>query len=81
MSSRSYGRRTKLTIIAGRMAWTRCCARSRLRGVKTRVMLNPARRSRESENVDTLRQLVAAGIEVKDTNPRRRTSNIRATTP
>lgn len=39
------------------------------RGIKTRVMLNPARRSGESENVETRRALLAAGVEVKDTNP------------
>jgi len=39
------------------------------RGIKTRVMLNPARRSGESENVETRRALVDAGVEVKDTNP------------
>src|SRR5262245_26123798 len=39
------------------------------RGVKARVMLNPARRSGESENAGTYRLLTAAGIEVKDTHP------------
>ena len=39
------------------------------RGVITRVMLNPARRSGEPENVETRRMLAAAGVEVRDTNP------------
>jgi phosphatidylserine/phosphatidylglycerophosphate/cardiolipin synthase-like enzyme len=40
-----------------------------LRGVKTRVMLNPARRSGESENAETQRMLTDAGVEVKNTHP------------
>jgi phosphatidylserine/phosphatidylglycerophosphate/cardiolipin synthase-like enzyme len=39
------------------------------RGVRVRVMLNPARRSGESENADTHKKLKAAGIEVIDSNP------------
>jgi cardiolipin synthase A/B len=39
------------------------------RGVKVRVMLNPARRSGESENEDARKALAAAGIEVHDSNP------------
>jgi cardiolipin synthase A/B len=39
------------------------------RGVKARVMLNPARRSGESENARAHRLLIAAGVEVKDTSP------------
>ena len=39
------------------------------RGVKIKVMLNPARRSGEEENEDTRTMLEAAGIEVRDTNP------------
>lgn len=39
------------------------------RGVKTRVMLNPARRSGESENGAAKKRLRAAGIQVKDTHP------------
>src|SRR4030095_2051122 len=39
------------------------------RGVKARVMLNPARRSGESENAGTYRLLTAAGVEVKDPHP------------
>jgi cardiolipin synthase A/B len=39
------------------------------RGVHVRVMLNPARRSGESENMDTHKKLKAAGVEVIDSNP------------
>ena len=39
------------------------------RGLHVRVMLNPARRSGESENADTRKKLKSAGIEVLDTNP------------
>jgi cardiolipin synthase A/B len=39
------------------------------RGVRVRVMLNPARRSGESENAATHKRLKAAGVEVIDTNP------------
>ena len=39
------------------------------RGVKVRVMPNPARRSGESENGAALKALAAAGVEVKDTHP------------
>jgi cardiolipin synthase A/B len=39
------------------------------RGVRVRVMLNPARRSGESENEVTKKKLIAAGIEVIDSNP------------
>lgn len=39
------------------------------RGVEVRVMLNPARRSGEADNLVTKKKLEAAGIEVKDTNP------------
>jgi phosphatidylserine/phosphatidylglycerophosphate/cardiolipin synthase-like enzyme len=39
------------------------------RGVKVRVMLNPARRSGESENEEARKRLVAAGIDVRDSNP------------
>jgi len=39
------------------------------RGVKTQVMLNPARRSGEAENEATRKKLEKAGIEVKDSNP------------
>jgi cardiolipin synthase A/B len=42
---------------------------TRRRGVKVRVMLNPARRGGESENDATKDKLAAAGIEVKDSNP------------
>lgn len=39
------------------------------RGVKVRIMLNPARRSGESENEESRKILTAAGIEVLDSNP------------
>lgn len=39
------------------------------RGVKVKVMLNPARRNGEEENRETRTVLEAAGIEVRDTNP------------
>jgi len=39
------------------------------RGVKVRVMLNPARRSGESENEEARKALTDAGIEVRDSNP------------
>ncbi len=39
------------------------------RGIMVQVMLNPARRSGEEENGETRKQLEAAGIEVKDSNP------------
>ena len=39
------------------------------RGVKVRVMLNPARRSGEPENEMTRKTLEGAGVEVQDSNP------------
>lgn len=39
------------------------------RGVKVRIMLNPARRSGEAENEDTRKQLISAGVKVIDSNP------------
>lgn len=42
---------------------------AKARGVNVQVMLNPARRSGEEDNVDTRKKLEAAGIEVKDSNP------------
>jgi len=39
------------------------------RGVKVRVMLNPARRSGESENEKARHELTQAGIEVRDSSP------------
>jgi phosphatidylserine/phosphatidylglycerophosphate/cardiolipin synthase-like enzyme len=39
------------------------------RGVKVRVMLNPARRDGEDDNEASRKTLVHAGIEVKDSNP------------
>jgi phosphatidylserine/phosphatidylglycerophosphate/cardiolipin synthase-like enzyme len=46
---------------------TVCAAQQR--GVKVRVMLNPARRRGESENEEARATLVAAGVEVRDSNP------------
>src|SRR5271165_929419 len=40
------------------------------RGVSVRVMLNPARRSGESENEQTRKLLKAGGVEVLDSNPK-----------
>jgi cardiolipin synthase A/B len=42
---------------------------AKARGINVRVMLNPARRSGEEDNIDTRKTLEAAGIEVKDSNP------------
>jgi phosphatidylserine/phosphatidylglycerophosphate/cardiolipin synthase-like enzyme len=39
------------------------------RGVKVKVMLNPARKSGEEENEQTRIKLEEAGIEVRDSNP------------
>ena len=39
------------------------------RGVKVKVMLNPARRNGEEENEDTRAKLEIAGIEVRDSSP------------
>ena len=39
------------------------------RGVKVRVMLNPARRSGEAENEQARKMLTDAGVEVLDSNP------------
>ena len=39
------------------------------RGVKVRVMLNPARRDGESENKESRKKLEAVGVEVLDSNP------------
>jgi phosphatidylserine/phosphatidylglycerophosphate/cardiolipin synthase-like enzyme len=39
------------------------------RGVRIKVMLNPARRNGEEENEDTRKILEDAGIEVRDSNP------------
>jgi phosphatidylserine/phosphatidylglycerophosphate/cardiolipin synthase-like enzyme len=43
---------------------------ARKRGVKVRVMLNPARRSGESENEPSRHTLLGAGIEVRDSSPK-----------
>src|SRR5258708_17201835 len=42
---------------------------ARRRGVKVRVMLNPARRSGEEDNEDTRQKLTRAGIDGVDGNP------------
>ena len=42
---------------------------ARKRGVSVRVMLNPARRSGESENEQTRKLLKSAGVDVLDSNP------------
>jgi phosphatidylserine/phosphatidylglycerophosphate/cardiolipin synthase-like enzyme len=42
---------------------------ARQRGLKVRVMLNPARRSGESDNEETRKTLLAGGVEVIDSNP------------
>ena len=39
------------------------------RGLKVKVMLNPARRNGEEQNEDTRKILIEAGVEVKDSNP------------
>ncbi|HTX54917.1 MAG TPA: phospholipase D-like domain-containing protein, partial [Candidatus Baltobacteraceae bacterium] len=39
------------------------------RGVKVRVMLNPARRSGEEDNEETRKKLSHGGVEVIDSNP------------
>ena len=39
------------------------------RGVKVRVMLNPARRSGESENEEARKLMTDAGVEVRDSSP------------
>jgi phosphatidylserine/phosphatidylglycerophosphate/cardiolipin synthase-like enzyme len=43
--------------------------KAKRRGVNVRVMLNPARRSGESENEETTKKLKAAEIKVLDSNP------------
>jgi cardiolipin synthase len=42
---------------------------ARKRGLKVRVMLNPARRDGESENEESRQKLKAGGVEVLDSNP------------
>ena len=42
---------------------------ARKRGLKVRVMLNPARRSGETENEASRKQLLKAGVDVLDSNP------------
>jgi len=47
----------------------RAVVAAKKRGVKCRVMLNPARRGGEVENASTRKKLIESGIEVMDTNP------------
>ncbi|HLW88949.1 MAG TPA: phospholipase D-like domain-containing protein [Terriglobales bacterium] len=42
---------------------------ARQRGLKVRIMLNPARRSGESENQESRKKLEAGGVDVIDSNP------------
>ncbi len=42
---------------------------SQRRGVRVRLMLNPARRSGEDDNKSSRKMLVAAGIDVRDSSP------------
>jgi len=42
---------------------------ARRRGLKVRIMLNPARRSGESENQDSRKELESGDVEVIDSNP------------
>src|SRR5271170_4166050 len=42
---------------------------ARQRGLKVRVMLNPARRDGESENKESRKKLEAGGVDVIDSNP------------
>ena len=42
---------------------------ARHRGVRVRIMLNPARRDGESENEESRKKLEAGGVEVIDSNP------------
>jgi cardiolipin synthase len=39
------------------------------RGVNVRIMLNPSRRSGEAENAQSRKVLLAAGVDVIDSNP------------
>jgi cardiolipin synthase A/B len=48
---------------------TKAVIAAKRRGVKVRVMLNPARRGGESENDETNARLAQEGIEVRDSNP------------
>jgi phosphatidylserine/phosphatidylglycerophosphate/cardiolipin synthase-like enzyme len=60
--------RVKMFVFSDRTLLKAVIAAKR-RGVKVRVMLNPARRNGEQENVATRKTLERAGIEVKDANP------------
>jgi len=50
-------------------ALLRAVVAARRRGVKVRVMLNPARKSGEEDNEDTRKKLEDAGIDVTDASP------------
>ena len=60
--------RVKMFVFSDRTLLKAVIAAKR-RGVKVRVMLNPARRNGEQENVATRKTLERAGIDVKDANP------------
>jgi cardiolipin synthase A/B len=50
-------------------AFVKAVIDAKKRGVDVRVMLNPARRSGETENTITREKLLAAGVKVIDSNP------------
>jgi len=60
--------RVKMFVFSDRTLLKAVIAAKR-RGVKVRVMLNPARRNGEQENEATRKTLERAGIDVKDANP------------
>src|SRR5437016_9214552 len=60
--------RVKMSVFSD-PALTEAVIAARRRGVKVRVMLNPARRSGEEENEKARKQLTHGGIEVLDSNP------------
>ncbi|HEV3060426.1 MAG TPA: phospholipase D-like domain-containing protein [Vicinamibacterales bacterium] len=60
--------RVKMFVFSDR-ALLRAVIAAKRRGVKVRVMLNPARRSGEQDNEATRKALERAGVEVKDANP------------
>jgi cardiolipin synthase len=60
--------RVKMFIFSDPSLLTAVIAASK-RGLKVRIMLNPARRSGESENQESRKKLEAGGVEVIDSNP------------
>lgn len=60
--------RIKMFIFSGPVI-SQAVIAARKRGVSVRVMLNPARRSGESENDQTREMLKSAGVDVLDSNP------------